>query len=358
MVRATAGSWHRGRPSRASRVTAAPLDANATVRRAFLKIEPRVTLAAVDGLDLRAHAKVTAVVGVPLRQLQQRRDVVSFATGAPIAAVRGLLELVALAPLERLVELLGDHAENPTFEELSSAVDELLADGASVDDAVAVLAYAVGESFPAAASCRRLLEERPTFTLPALPDAAPPSALPAPRQVSPEIREQRRARREEEKRRRRTAAPTRPPRPAKSKASPPRAGGTGATRPAPVGPVADERRRILFTPLELARYDVEHALVGSVVVVDVPFSAPDPDQPDVSSKERPALVVAASDDELLVRPIYSAPSPTRSVFQPWRRVGLDHVCYVDDERVSVARTPGVASSSLGTLTTSEWNALL
>jgi hypothetical protein len=333
-------------------------DANAIVRRAFLRIEPGATLAAVDGLDLRAHAKVTAVVGVPLRQLQQRRDVAAFATSAPIAAVRGLLELMALAPLEHVVELLGEHADNPTFDELATAIDELLAGGASVDDAVSVLAFAVGESFPAAASCRRLLEERPAFLLPALPEAAVASVLPSPRVVSPEVREQRRARREEEKRRRRAAAPTRPPRAVKSKSSPSRPSSSGLMRPRPVAAVPEERRRILFTPLESVRFDAEHALVGSVVVVDVPFSAVDPAQPDVTSKERPALVVAASEEGLLIRPIYSSPSPTRSVFQPWRRIGLDHVCYVDDERVAVVRTPGGVPVSLGTLTTAEWNALL
>lgn len=333
-------------------------DAHAVVRRAFLKIDPSATLAVVDGLDLRAHAKVTAVVGVPLRQLQQRRDVTAFASSAPIAAVRGLLELMALAPLERVVELLGEHADSPSFEELAAAVDELIAGGASIDDAVAVLAFAVGEAFPAAANCRRLLEERPEFHLPALPESPAVSVLPAPRVVSPEVREQRRARREEEKRRRRAAAPTRPPRPARSKPHPPRAGGPGVVSPRPAADVPEERRRIPLTPLESARFDAEHALVGSVVVVDVPFGAVDPTQPDVTSKERPALVVAASEEELLVRPIYSASAPTRSVFQPWRRVGLDHVCYVDDERVAVVRTPGVAPVSLGALTDAEWNALL
>jgi hypothetical protein len=89
--------------------------------------------------------------------------------------------------------------------------------------------------------------------------------------------------------------------------------------------------------------------------VEVPFDALDPDLPDVSSKERPALVVAASGDELLLRPIYSNPSTTRSIFQPWRRVGLDHVSYIDDVRVVVANVdPHV---QVGQLTVSEWNAL-
>ena len=48
-------------------------------------------------------------------------------------------------------------------------------------------------------------------------------------------------------------------------------------------------------------------------------------------------MVAASDDAVLVRPIYSSDAPTRSVLQSWRRLGLDHVSYVDDARVARAR---------------------
>lgn len=343
---------------RAVRVAESSGAAAAIARRAFLKIDPSATLAAVDELDLRGHAKVTAVVGVPLRQLQQRRDVEAFATGAPIAAVRGLLEVMALAPLETVVELLGESADNPSFEELSAAIDGLLAGGARVDDAVAVLAYAVVESFAAAAHCRRLLDEREDFALPELPEVPAASVLVAPREVSPEIRAQRRARREEEKRRRRSATPTRPPRPPKAKSSPARVSEPVRPRPALAVVVPEDRRRIPFTLLESARFDADHPLVGSVVVVDVPFSATDPEQPEATSKVRPALVVAASDTELLVRPIYSAPSTTRSLFQPWRRLGLDHPCFVDHARVPVARGGGAPPTSLGVLSDAEWNALL
>jgi len=88
----------------------------------------------------------------------------------------------------------------------------------------------------------------------------------------------------------------------------------------------------------------------------VTFDAVDPAQPEVTSKERPAVVVAASPEELLVRPLYSQDAITRSVFSPWRRVGLDHVSYIDDARVIVAQ----ASESvrpLAQLTVAEWNSL-
>lgn len=330
--------------------------ANTVVRAALLKIDPATTLSAVDTLDLRAHSKVSAVIGVPLRQLQQRRDVASFAANAPIAAVKALLELLAAEPLEKVIAQLGDHAESPNYEQLVAAVDELLAAGASVDDVVAVLGYAVGESYPAAAHCRRLFGEREDLVLPSLPEVATPGNMVSPREVSPEIREQRRARREEQRRRKKPSAPTRPPRPTRQKGVTPShpAGHPTATAPAPV---PEERRRTLLTPLEGSRFDAEHPLVGQVFLVDVPFDAKDPLQPEVSSKERPALVVAASSEELLVRPIYSNQSPTRSVFLAWRRVGLDHVSFIDDARVTVPLAHADLHQSLGQLTTSEWNAL-
>ncbi|MGC2169525.1 MAG: hypothetical protein WA580_10530, partial [Acidimicrobiales bacterium] len=76
-------------------MTDATSNANAVMRAALLKMDADHVLSVVDTLDLRANAKVSAVVGVPLRQLQQRRDVESFAVSAPVAAVRGLLEVIA-----------------------------------------------------------------------------------------------------------------------------------------------------------------------------------------------------------------------------------------------------------------------
>src|SRR5665213_1881070 len=337
-------------------MTDASASANTIVRAAFLKIDPEVTLRAADSLDLRAHAKVSAVVGVPLRQLQQRRDVTAFATTAPLAAVRGLLEVMALAPLEATIELLGDHADSPTYEQLSEAVDQLLASGSSNDDVVAVLAHAVGASFPAAPHCRRLIEERPELSLPALPEVVAPTVLVAPKEVSAEIREQRKLRREDEKKKKKSASSARPPRPTKAKGGSSRPD-TRSTTPPPPPPPSEERRRLLLTPLETSRFDVEHPLVGAVLVVEVPFGGNDGDQPDVKSKDRPALVVAASNDELLVRPVYSNPSPARTLFQPWRRVVLDHVSYVADERVIVSIADLGPLQQLAQLTTTEWNSL-
>ncbi len=326
-----------------------------TSRRALLKISEATILTTVDGLDLRGHAKISAVVGIPLRNLQQRHDVSTFAATAPIAAVTALLELLAMVPLEKVIAALGDHADTPNFEQLSEAVDVIVGDGASSDDVIAVLAFAIAEEFPAAPHCRRLLEEHAEWALPELPEiVVVPTAL-NPKQTDPAIKEQRRRRREEEKKRRRGPTSTRPVRPAKTKPSP-------TVRAAPAEPrvVEDEdhRRRLIFTPSELERFDPEHALAGTVVIVEVPFDATDPSTPEQKSKSRPALVVAASANALLVRPIYSSDAPTRHVFRAWRRLGLDHVSYVDDHRVAVTLEANEVPERVGRLTDQEWNAQL
>ena len=324
------------------------------VRRVFLKIDEATTLGAVDSLDLRGHGKISAVVGIPLRNLQQRRDVTTFATTAPIAALHALLELLALAPLEKVVAVLGDEADNPSFVELQGAVDQLLGDGCSVDDIVALLAFAVVEEFAAAGHCRRLLAERAQFELPALPDVVATSSLVVPKVTDPQIREQRRARREQEKQRKKGPSSLRPARPIKAKREEPSPSPASGVATSPVVP---QRRRMLLTPAELERYNAEHPLAGWVVLAEVPFDAVDPAIPEQRSKERPALVVAANDEGALVRAIYSSPTVSRRLFQAWRRLGLDHVSYIDDARV-VLPVATDTLNRLGRLNDQEWNALL
>jgi hypothetical protein len=337
----------------------APTTGNAaeTSRRGLLKIDESTILTAVDGLDLRGHAKISAVVGIPLRNLQQRRDVATFAATAPIAAVTALLEMLAMAPLEKVITALGDHADTPNFDQLSEAIDAVSRDGATVDDIVAVLAFAIAEEFPAAPHCRRLFDERVDLALPDLPDVMVTSTLLAPKETDPEIKEQRRRRREDEKKRKRGPTSQRPRRPTKTKPSPKVRAASNETKI-----VADEsperRRAMIFTPVELDRFDPEHPLVGTVVIVEVPFDATDPSAPEQKSKERPALVVAASAEALLVRPIYSSTAATRNVLQAWRRLGLDHVCYVDDTRVALGVAPSESLERVGRLTDQEWNAQL
>lgn len=336
-----------------------PTTTNASdyVRRGLLKIDEATVLSAVDSLDLRASSKVSAVVGVPLRSLQQRRDVTTFASTAPIVAVRALLELLAMDPLERVIAALGEHADAPTYDQLATAIEDLEANGSSPDELVALLTFAIGEEFPAGTHCRQLLEERPEFQLPPLPDVARTSSLLVTKEVDPKVREQRRARREEQKKKR-SAASTRLARPAKVKRERP-----GPPPPRPqseiaVEPVVEhERRRVQLTPAESEKFSAEHPLVGTVVLAEIAFDSLDPLVPDQRAKERPALVVAASDNALLVCGIYSNPSTTRVLFQPWRRLGFDHVSYIDHERTAIARSQADETQRLGRLTDAEWTTI-
>lgn len=323
------------------------------VRRGLLKISPITILNVVDSLELRSTHKVSPIIGIPLRNLQLRRDLNAFVLSAPIAAVRALLELLAAAPLERVIAALGEHAETPTYEQLRDAVDDMVTRGATDDEIVALLTFAIGEEFPASMHCRQLLSERENLALPELPaNSATPSLL-VPKTVDEHVREQRRARRQER------AQAVKPPSGVRvttrrAKRPPP--------PPAPVAP-ADrtsgpiQRRRLSLTPVELAAFDEDHPLVGSVLLVDIAFDAVDPVRADVRSKERPAVVVAASDQQILVRGLYSNPAFTRMLFHAWRRLGLDHVSYIDDARTSVTVENVDRVEVLGRLTNEEWNAL-
>jgi hypothetical protein len=326
-------------------------------RRAILKIDESTVMSMVDGLDLRGHAKISAVVGMPLRTLQQRRDVATFAATAPIAAVHALLELLAMAPLEKVIAALGDHADAPSYDQLVAAVDAVQAEGADVNGIVAVLGFAVAEEFPAAPHCRRLLEERPELLLPELPDVVASSTLLSPKEIDPEVREARRRRRDEEKKRKRGPVSARPPRPSKEKSPASPRTVTTATTTSEDSDHEPARRRLLLTPAESERFNPDHPLAGAVVIVDVPFDVLDPLAPEQKSKERPAVVVAANDDTMLVRPVYSSAAPTRTVLSAWRRLGLDHVCYVDDARVALALSSAASLERVGRLSDEEWNAL-
>ncbi len=338
--------------------------ANDVMRRAIAKMDPEAVMHVVDALQIKG-SKLSAVIAVPLRNLQKKRDVAAFAAGSPIDAVSGLLELLSMEPLEKVIEALGEHAETPNYEQLCAAIASLRGESLSEDELVAVLAFAIGHDFPAAPHCRRILSEDEALALPDIEVSSGHASLLSPKLVDESVREQRRARREEEKARKQArAAKVKSDHSApknkgeKKKSSPATAVAAETTRATtPVaGSLEVTRRVVSLTPAEAALYDVGHPLAGWVVTTEVPFDNVDPVAPEQQSKIRPAVVVAASDEGLLVRGVYTNASPTRSLFSPWRRMGLDHVSYVD-----VARSPVPADAEvnrLGVLSVEEWNVLL
>ena len=323
------------------------------IRRGLARLDEAAVLEVVSSLDLRPSTKISPAVGMPLRGLQQRGDVASFAASAPLIAVRALLELLVAGSLDRIIELLGEHSERPTYDEMAAAVDAMRAEGTEDAQLAALLAFAIGEQFPAAEHCRRLIEERPAFALPDVEVVESSGSLLSPKEVDPAIREARRLRREAAKSKKKVVAP--PSRPVKAKSA-----ANVSTPAAPTDSVAATlvvvRRRATLTPAEARLVDADHARAGSVVSVEIPFDSIDPATPDVHAKQRPAVVVAASDSVLLVRGIYSNQFANRQLFGPWRRLGLDHVSYISDERqvIDLSATPAV---ELARLTDEEWNSL-
>ncbi len=326
--------------------------ASDVLRRGLANLDPDAVMEVVATLDLRSTTKMSPAVGMPLRELQQRRDPGAFAAGAPLAAVRALLEVLVTANLERIVDLLGDHAQDPTFDQLSRAVDTLRASDVPDRDVAALLAFAIGEQFPAAAHCRRILEDTPAFALPDIVVPERAGTLLTPKSVDPVVREARRLRREAAKMKKKAPSPSKPVRRARVDRSTP-------LEPQRVGTIdltPGGRRRAIVTPAEARVVDVEHPRSGTVVITEIPFSAIDPEIPEVRTKERPVVIVAASESAWLVRGIYSNPSSNRQLFSPWRRLGLDHVSYISDDR-QIVTTPAAPVTEVGRLTDSEWNSL-
>jgi len=345
-----------------SALTASPHD---LMRRALVAMDESFVLEVVDSMQL-AGVKLPAVVAVPLKSLQKKHDLQAFAAGAPIDAVTGLLELLSMDALEKIIELLGGHAETPNYDQLKAAVDGLRAEGGTRNHIIAVLAFAAGQEFPAGPSCRQILDEEEDLTLPELAITVGTASLLSPKEQDAAVLEQRRLRREEEKARKKAQAEKAAAKALAAKALAAKAGKKKAApapvpapRPAAVStstPVLEVTRRAAkLTPAEAAQFDATHALAGWVVTTEVPFDAIDPTAPELQAKIRPAVVLAASAEGLLVRGIYSNDGPTRAVFQAWRRVGLDHVSYVDDAHISVGADAEV--NKLAKLTDEEWNSL-
>ena len=94
--------------------------------------------------------------------------------------------------------------------------------------------------------------------------------------------------------------------------------------------------------------------VSSVVMAHIPYK---PKDPAGEGKLRPCVVIAAGENFLLVRPIYSNPrryaQHWRSVrLQEWQVAGLERQSYVSIQRHMVLRRK---SSPIGRLSTRDWN---
>lgn len=350
-------------------------DASVLVRRALAGYGTSELLTLVDSLNLQPSARVDVVILAPLRNLHRGRNARSFLTNAPMLAIKFLAELISADALTRTVEILGDSADSPTFEELSAAVDTLLSEDVAPAVIGAMLALAAANGVPAAEHCVTLLDSREEFSLPQLEVAAPASALAPAHSVDPKIREQRLKRREEQKLARQRVVARPQSRPAKTKTAPPRSSAPVTTTVADETPLVAsmpvvasapvvaampvvERRRINLTPLEETRFNTEHPLSGTVIALDVPFDVANTDELGVSAKLRPVLVVAGAAEELLILPIFSNEAAGRVPFTSWKQIGLDHASFLGSDRVSIALEASTVIRRIGRLNDQEWNALI
>ena len=326
------------------------------VRRALLASPTAAVLGLVDQLNLQPKSRMDVVVLAPLRNVKKSRNVESFAASAPLGAVRFLVDTLTNEALERVVALLGDRADDPTYEELAGAVDDMLREGFTGNVVAGMLVAAATSHVPAEPHCRQLLAERVEFTLPELAVAPPASVVGEIKSVSPELKEQRKKRREEQKlakQRAQSRPPTKSPR-VKAPTPPP----VPPTKAVVAASTTIVRRAVTLTPVEAARFDPEHALAGYVVEVDVAFDESSRDELAMVAKQRPAVVLAGASDALLVRPISSKDGSERRLLGAWKRVGLAKPSYVADERITVVLDASVtAPRKLGRLTDDEWNSL-
>jgi len=349
----------------------------ARVGRAELKtalaraVDPRVpTSPAVRNAvnALRRHADPAAAL-----------DKVQYRVVLPYAAAA-----CSDACLSATIESLGDHADDPTREQLLEALDAVRSDHDDVTIAVMLASVADGD-MPASDLCFDILATDPRYgvtdraerevttpAVPTIPDQ--PSNENADRRVAPtENSDRRDARRRKKQRdaaqRRRTADAARTVgarrRQARKEtriaaAGPPSAARSGPTTehrtPSAVG---SHTRRPTLTPAEECEFDPDDPWVSGVVYAWVPFDSVDPGNPDLEGKERPCVVVAGSATHLLVRAGYSESGVKSRDWKSvpvghWRHAGFGQPTWIDVQTVRVDRPE---AGPLGWLSTEDWNAL-
>jgi len=340
----------------------------------------QAALARVDVQQLRESLQAVADPRFPISKpivnalaaLRKHRDPLSVLGRAQYRAALPYAAAVLVEPcLAAVIESLGDHADDPTREQLLAAIDAV---GDDYDDVtLAVMLASVADGDMAASDlCFALLDSEERF---GLTDWAryertesEPAESKAPVGVSAEQREARRAKkqRDAEERRRvaeskaRAAEQVRQARKReRAAASEHRPESVGADRPeAPIPPSLGHRRALL-TPVEAEEFDADDPWTTGVILAWVRFDGVDPDEPELDGKVRPCVVIAGSATHLLVRAGYSEGGVKsrdwKSVpLRHWRRSGFDQPTWID---VVAVRVPRPEAGPTGWLEPDDWNAL-
>ncbi len=364
---------------------------SAVLKAALAQVDRQAMRSALASAAEPARGAPKAAVNA-LHALRKHRDPTE-AVGR--AAYRSALPWVATAIaddcLSRTIEELGDASEDPTRDQLLSALDRVRVDYSDVTIAV-MLATVAGAEMPASDLCFEILSDDERFGLTNLPQpvddlsstATEPGAPGSGQSTGgaeaadPAQREARRLRRrqEAEARRKRLEAGRQAAEQARrmrkqGRSGVPSSAGPADRRPPTVVAQTAPRltRRALLTPAEREEFDTGDPWVAGVIVAWVPFDGGDPDQPGEldhagtpgsDGKERPCVVIAGSPEHLLVRPGYSeGGSRSRdwrsTPLRHWRSAGFDRPTWVDHQTCRIPR--GGVDAPQAWLVPDDWNAL-
>jgi len=340
----------------------------------------QAALSRVDVRQLRESLQAVADPRFPIAKpianalaaLRKHRDPVSVLGRAQYRAALPYAAAVLAEPcLAAVIEVLGDHADDPTREQLLEAVDAV---GGEYDDVtLAVMLASVADGEMAASDlCFAVLDTDERF---GVTDWArfervesAPTAPKAPVATTDEQREARRAKkqRDAEERRRVAEAKAKAAEQVRQARKKERAA-SGDRRPdlpavdRPVVSTAPSigRRRAILTPAEEEEFDRDDPWAAGVVLAWVRFDGLDPDEPDLEGKVRPCVVVAGTPTHLLVRPGYSEGGVKSRDWKCvpmryWRQSGFDQPTWIDVDTVRVSRP---AEGPTGWLEPDDWNSL-
>lgn len=282
-------------------------------------------------------------------QLRRSSDPAALLRRLPNVTVLALVaDLLTDECLDATRDALGEAADDPTKNQLLGALDTVLEDHhqAIVRVMLAVVAVAGAE---ASDLCDELLTTDERFRVPD-EDTGTHDARPARAGPSEEVLARRRERKQAEKahkaaQRERGAQSSR----TKKKDGAPPQPGEGAP-PAPA-PAAVARRAPVGVP---AGFHIDDPLVGAVVVADVPFDD------GVGGKTRPAVVIAVSDDEVVVRPCYSEGGMQSRRWQSHQvrdlaAAGATKQSWIEPDARTIPRHD--VGEVVGRLADDDWNAL-
>jgi hypothetical protein len=293
--------------------------ARSTMLRAAVARVERDELKAALARSPQALSQAPRAVGNALNALRKHRDP-SIVVDKPQyrAALPYLAAVIADGCLARAIEVLGEHSDDPSREQLLVALDQVGDSFSDVTIAVMLASVAAGD-MPASDLCFDIAATDERFGL--IDWAAFASGTGTPRPdpgertpTTPEQREARRLKkqRDAEERRKKMEVVRRAGeqrrRAKKAERPNPDAGADGGPAKVDVkgrGVASRLTRRAALTPAQEEEFDRNDPWTAGVVFAWVPFDSVDPIEPDLDGKSRRCVVVAGSPAHLLVRPGYS-----------------------------------------------------